>query len=59
MFDDYARSLIHDFPEFDGLVRDNTTRALSSAYLAIIQYRINGNIEKVDELEKIQQFLRL
>lgn len=58
MFDDYARSLIHDFPEFDGLVRDNTTRALSSAYLAIIQYRINGNLDGVDELEQVQPFLR-
>ena len=58
MFDDYARSLIHDFPEFDGLVRDNTTRALSSAYLSIIQYRINGNIDEVDKLEEAQPFLR-
>lgn len=58
MFDDYARSLIHDFPEFDGLVRDNTTRALSSAYLAIIQYRINGNLDGVDEIGHVQPFLR-
>jgi superfamily II DNA/RNA helicase len=58
MFDDYARSLIHDFPEFDGLVRDNTTRALSSAYLSIIQYRINGNLDGVDELEQAQPLLR-
>lgn len=58
MFDDYARSLIHDFPEFEGLVQDNTTRALSSAYLAIVQYRINGNIDGVDELEQAQPFLR-
>lgn len=58
MFDDYARSLIHDFPEFEGLIRDNTTRALSSAYLAIVQYRVNGRIEEVDEFEEVQQFLR-
>lgn len=58
MFDDYARSLIHDFPEFEGLIRDNTTRALSSAYLAIVQHRVNGRIEEADELEKVQPFLR-
>jgi len=58
MFDDYARSLIHDFPEFDGLVRGNTTRALSSAYLSIIQYRINGNLDGVDDLEQAQPLLR-
>ena len=58
MFDDYARSLIHDFPEFEGLIRDNTTRALSSAYLAIIQYRINGNTGGLNELEPAQPLLR-
>jgi hypothetical protein len=58
MFDEYAKSLIHDYPEFDGLVRDNTARALSSAYLAIIQHRINGNIAENDELDQVQSFLR-
>lgn len=57
MFDDYTRSFIQDFPEFEGLIRDNTTRALSSAYLSIVQYRINGG-EEIDELEKAQPFLR-
>ncbi|MGA2791884.1 MAG: DEAD/DEAH box helicase [Candidatus Bathyarchaeia archaeon] len=58
MFDDYARSLFQDFPEFDGLIRDNALRALSSAYLAIIQYRVNGTIDGIDEFGKVQSFLR-
>mgnify|MGYP007073290306 CR=1 FL=1 len=59
MFDDYARSLFEDFPEFEGLIQENATRALSQAYLAIVQYRINGSEDAAAELSDFQTTVRL
>ncbi len=58
MFDDYARSMFVDLSEFEGLVRDDATRAMSQAYLAIISHRVNGleNAEKI--LDEVQPYLR-
>ncbi|MGD0400849.1 MAG: DEAD/DEAH box helicase [Syntrophobacteraceae bacterium] len=58
MFDDYAKSLFKDFPEFEGLIRDDAVRALSSAYLAIVQYRVNGTIDGIEKLGDVMSFLR-
>ena len=41
MFDEYAKALFSDFPEFEGLSRESATRTLSAAYLSIVQHRIN------------------
>ncbi len=58
MFDDYARSLFADFSEFDGLIQENATRALSQAYLAVVQYRVNGSEDAAEQLGDVQPFLR-
>ncbi|WP_339910365.1 DEAD/DEAH box helicase [Symmachiella dynata] len=58
MFDAYARSLFSDFPEFEGLLADNAMRALSKAYLAVIEHRINGSDADVEQLAEVQPFLR-
>ena len=42
MFDEYSQALFRDFPEFDGLSRENATRTLSAAYLSVIRHRVNG-----------------
>ena len=36
MFDEHAKALFSDFPEFEGLSRENATRTLSAAYLSIV-----------------------
>ncbi|MEZ6093442.1 MAG: DEAD/DEAH box helicase [Pirellulaceae bacterium] len=58
MFDDYSKSLFSDVPEFDGLVQDDTARALSAAYLAITSARINGVAEVSEDLDYAQPQLR-
>ena len=58
MFDDYARSLFRDFPEFEGLSRENATRALSAAYLSIIEYRVNGSDGVTGQSGAEQPYLR-
>lgn len=58
MFDDYARSLFQDFPEFEGFSCDDAVRALSSAYLAIVQLRVNRTINGIDGFDDVQSFLR-
>lgn len=58
MFDDYARSLISDFPEFEGLLADSTARALSQAYLSVIEFRVNGSEADIAGLSRVQPFLR-
>jgi len=57
MFDAYARSLLNDVPEFDGLTGDSVARALSRAYLAILQYRTNAP-EAVEDIADTHSFLR-
>lgn len=58
MFDEHARSLFSDFPEFEGLLRDNTTRALSQAYLAVVEHRLNGSVSDLEQLANVQALLR-
>ncbi|MFT5327338.1 MAG: hypothetical protein ACI8P0_005227 [Planctomycetaceae bacterium] len=58
MFDSHARSLINDVPEFDGLTGDDVARALSTAYLSIIRYRINQSDVDAEQLTSAQPFLR-
>ncbi|MFW6114301.1 MAG: hypothetical protein ACOC7K_01015, partial [bacterium] len=58
MFDEYARSLFSDFPEFEGLLADSARRALSQAYLAVIEHRINGSVADAEQLAEVQPFLR-
>ena len=58
MFDDYSKSLFLDIPEFDGLVQDDTARALSAAYLAITSARINGVAQVSEDLNYAQPELR-
>ena len=42
MFDEHAKALFSDFPEFEGLSRENATRTLSAVYLSIVKHRVNG-----------------
>ena len=58
MYDSYARSLINDFPEFDGLSGDDSARALSIAYLSIIRYRVNKSDVDAAQLTASQPYLR-
>ncbi len=58
MFDDFAKSLFADFPEFDGFSRERAIRSLSRAYLAIIEYRVNRSTADLEELAENQPFLR-
>jgi hypothetical protein len=58
MFDDFAKSLFSDFPEFDGLTREETSRALSRAYLRIMQIRTSGQGAADDEVARILSYLR-
>ena len=58
MFDSHARSLITDVPEFEGLTGDDVARALSTAYLSIIRYRVNQSEADADQLTAVQPFLR-
>jgi len=57
MFDQYARSLLIDVPELEGLTGDNAARALSGAYLALLQLRTNGG-QVGEETGETQAFLR-
>lgn len=57
MFDAYARSLLIDVPELDGLTGDAVARALSGAYLSLIHYRTSG-LTAVDDLGPTLAFLR-
>ena len=58
MFDEHARSLFDDFTEFEGLTRDDSTRALSEAYLSIIRLRVNGINDSPEDLSQVQPHLR-
>ena len=58
MFDSHARSLINDVPEFEGLTGDDVARALSTAYLSIIRYRVNQSEVDAEPLTAVQPFLR-
>ena len=58
MFDEHARSLFDDFSEFPGLTTDDSARALSHAYLSIIQLRVNGLNDSVEALSEAQPHLR-
>ena len=58
MFDEHACSLFTDFPEFEGLTRDDVARALSAAYLSVIGYKVNGSDEHTAALEDAQPYLR-
>ena len=58
MFDSYARSLINDVPEFEGLTGDDVARALSTTYLSIIRYRVNQTEADAEQLTAVQPFLR-
>ena len=58
MFDQHARSLFFNLEEFDGFTERDCTRALTRAYLAIIQLRINGINESPSEAEESQRHLR-
>jgi DEAD/DEAH box helicase len=57
MFDAYARSLLADVPDLDGLTGDATARALSSAYLSLLHYRTNGT-EALKDVGPTLAFLR-
>jgi superfamily II DNA/RNA helicase len=58
MFDEFARSLFQDYPEFEGLDSSNITRALSSAYLEIVNHRVNRHMDEGYNLEGTQPILR-
>lgn len=49
MFDDYTRSLLEQLPGFDGLSRESAARALSTAYLAIVKYRLSPVEARADD----------
>lgn len=57
MFDSFARSLLLDVPEFEGLTGDAVARSLSRAYLALLQYRTNGP-EGVEDVSTAHNYLR-
>jgi hypothetical protein len=57
MFDAYARSLLVDVPELEGLTGDVAARALSRAYLALLHFRTNRE-EASQDVTKTQAFLR-
>ena len=57
MFDTYARSLLVDVPELEGLTGDEVARALSRAYLALLHFRINRE-EASEDVIQTQAFLR-
>jgi hypothetical protein len=57
MFDSYARSLLIDVPELEGLTGDAAARALSRAYLCLLQYRTNGADDSEDATSTLA-FLR-
>ena len=42
MFDEHAKALFSDFPEFEGMSREDAIRTLSSAYFSIVERRVNG-----------------
>lgn len=58
MFDQHAKALFTDFPEFEGLFADESVRTLSQAYLAVLEYRINSSISDLEGLANVQSFLR-
>jgi superfamily II DNA/RNA helicase len=57
MFDSYARSLLVDVPELEGLTGDAIARALSRAYLALLHFRTNRE-EATQDVIETQAFLR-
>jgi superfamily II DNA/RNA helicase len=57
MFDPYARSLLVDVPELEGLTGDEMARALSRAYLALLHFRINRE-EATEDVIETQAYLR-
>lgn len=58
MFDSYARSLVNDYPDFDGLTSNDIVRALSTAYLSIVRYRVNHSETNAEHLTESQAYLR-
>ena len=58
MFDEHTSSLFRDYPEFQGLTSEAATQALSNAYLAVIQLRVNGLDFAMDEMEQTLPLLR-
>lgn len=58
MFDQHARSLFVDFPELEGFLAEDAVRALSQAYLAVLEFRVNGSPKSIYDLDSVQPFLR-
>lgn len=58
MFDEHTSSLFEDYPEFQGLTSEAATQALSKAYLAVIQIRVNGLNAVMEEVEQALPLLR-
>jgi hypothetical protein len=58
VFDPFARGIIENIPDLEGLTSDDTRRALSRTYFALIDRRIRGGEAPIGEVSADTVFLR-